>query len=299
MESLEEVKEKYKLSQEEHDAIFNQIVELYLYDKFPVESPKAIVNIAPPASGKTGLNGFSANQFPDNNVIIINSDELKSFHPKVNEIAKKYPNYYTKVTDQESNTWTSDFFDKLLRERYNVIFEGTGKNARILQTIKDKMQGYNVIVRGMAVNELNCLMSILERYENQLRTRGFGRLVVLDHFYETYVNMPNTVDEIEKSGVADKVEIYKRGITPATPQLIYRSTSDLKRFPNAKSAVLEGRMEDYSEAENKFEEFRRNMQILLSNRQVDQAEKEILLKILEIQEIKKNEKNKNVCITLE
>ena len=74
MEGLEEIKEKYKLSQEEHDAIFEQIVELYLYDKFPVENPKAIVNIAPPASGKTGLNGFSANQFLDNNVVIINSD---------------------------------------------------------------------------------------------------------------------------------------------------------------------------------------------------------------------------------
>ena len=288
MEGLEEVKEKYKLSQEEHDAIFEQIVELYLYDKFPVENPKAIVNIAPPASGKTGLNGFSANQFPDNNVVIINSDELKPFHPKVNEIAKKYPQYYTKVTDQESNTWTSDLFDKVLREGYNVIFEGTGKNARILQTIKDKMQGYHVTVRGMAVNELNCLMSILERYENQLRTKGLGRLVVLDHFYETYENMPNTIDEIEKSGVVDAVEIYKRGETPATPNLIYNSTtSGLERFPNARFAVLGGRVEDFSEAEKKFEEFRNNMQILLANREVDPAEKAIFLKILEIQEMKK------------
>ena len=288
MEELEEVKEKYKLSQEEHDAIFEQIVELYLYDKFPVENPKAIVNIAPPASGKTGLNGFSANQFPDNNVVIINSDELKPFHPKVNEIAKKYPQYYTKVTDQESNTWTSDLFDKVLREGYNVIFEGTGKNARILQTLKDKMQGYQVTVRGMAVNELNCLMSILERYENQLRTKGLGRLVILDHFYETYENMPNTIDEIEKSGVVDAVEIYKRGETPATPKLIYSSTtSGLERFPNARYAVLGGRVEDFSEAEKKFEEFRRNMQILLANREVDQAEKEIFFKILAIQEMKK------------
>lgn len=285
MEELEEVKAKYKLTQEEHDAIFEQIIDLYLYDKFPVEHPKAIVNIAPPASGKTGLNGFSANQFADNNVVIINSDEIKPFHPKVNEIAKKYPQYYTKVTDQESNTWTSDLFDKVLKEGYNVIFEGTGKNARILQTIKDKMQGYQVTVRGMAVNELNCLMSILERYENQLRTKGLGRLVVLDHFYETYENMPNTIDEIEKSNIIDTVEVYKRGKTPATPQLIYSSnTSGYGRFLDAKHAVLGGRVEDYPEAEKNFDEFKDNMQILLANREIDSAEKEIFLKILLIQE---------------
>lgn len=293
MEELEEVKAKYKLTQEEHDAIFEQIIDLYLYDKFPVEHPKAIVNIAPPASGKTGLNGFSANQFADNNVVIINSDEIKPFHPKVNEIAKKYPQYYTKVTDQESNTWTSDLFDKVLKEGYNVIFEGTGKNARILQTIKDKMQGYQVTVRGMAVNELNCLMSILERYENQLRTKGLGRLVVLDHFYETYENMPNTIDEIEKSNIIDTVEVYKRGKTPATPQLIYSSnTSGYGRFLDAKHAVLGGRVEDYPEAEKNFDEFKDNMQILLANREIDSAEKEIFLKILLIQEEMNKKKNK-------
>ena len=58
-----------------------------------------------------------------------------------------------------------------------MIFEGTGKNTRILNTISEKMQGHIVTVRGMAVNELNCLISILERYEGQLNIQGFGRLV--------------------------------------------------------------------------------------------------------------------------
>ncbi len=34
------------------------------------------------------------------------------------------------------------------------------------------MQGYRIIVRGMAVNELNCLMSIIERYEGQVKQKG-------------------------------------------------------------------------------------------------------------------------------
>ena len=38
------------------------------------------------------------------------------------------------------------------------------------------MPGYEVIVRGMAVNKLNCLMSILERYASQVETRGWEGL---------------------------------------------------------------------------------------------------------------------------
>lgn len=122
-EDLETVKRKYKLSDQEHKEIEEKIKVIMLFDKYPVETPKAIIDIAPPASGKTGLNGYGKEQFEDDNVVIINSDELKPFHPKIDEIAKLYPEYYTKVTDQESNTWTSALFDEALKQGYNVIFE--------------------------------------------------------------------------------------------------------------------------------------------------------------------------------
>lgn len=181
----------------------------------------------------------------DNNVVVINSDELKPFHPKVDEIARLYPNYFTKVTDQESNTWTSALFEEALRSGYNVIFEGTGKNTRILDTIKTKMENYDITVRGMAVNEQKCLISLLERYILQTESKGWGRLVTLDHFYETYNLMPNTIDAIEKSGLVKVVEVFKRGTTPCAPIKIYDSLDTVtRRFPNAKYAVLEGREED-------------------------------------------------------
>lgn len=283
MEDLETVKAKYKLTKEEHDRIGEEIKKIMLYSKYPVKNPKAIIDIAPPASGKTGLNSFGYEQFIDNNVVIINSDELKPFHPKIDEIAKLYPQYYTKVTDQESNTWTSDLFDTALREGYNVIFEGTGRNARILETIKSKMQGYEVTVRGMSVNELNCLISILERYEYQVNSRGWGRLVTLDHFYETYEAMPNVIDAIEKSGIVDSVEIYKRGQKPNTPQMIYNSSDmQMGRFPNAKYAVLGGRAEDEKMANKYFEDHKDALIDLLKGKDISIGEKTIFMKIMEL-----------------
>ncbi len=274
-ESLEDIKKKYKLSEEEHKEIEKIIENIMLYDKYPVKSPTAIINIAPPASGKTGLNGFSTEQFIDNNVVIINSDELKPFHPKVEEIAKLYPEYYTKITDQESNTWTSNLFNKVLEEGYNVIFEGTGKNTRILNTITNRMSNYKVIVRGMAVNELNCLISILERYEYQVSTKGWGRLVTIDHFYETYKNMPETIDTLENSNLVDILEIYKRGETPVKPSLIYESKTPCK-YVNAKQAVLEGRVEDIKSAIENYKNTFSRINRIVRSKPVTKEEEEFL-----------------------
>lgn len=294
MEELEEIKKRYKLTNEEHDEIQQAILRIWFDDKFPVENPKAIIDIAPPASGKTGLNGFGKDQFFDNNVVIINSDEFKPFHPKVDEIARLYPQYFTKITDQESNTWTSTLFDEALKYGYNVIFEGTGRNARILETIKNKMQKYHVTVRGMAVNELNCLISILERYEFQVKAKGWGRLVTLDHFYETYNAMPQTIDEIEKSKVVDSVEVYKRGNIPSQPIKIYDSTEvEMGRFPNARFAVFGGREEDKKLASEYFIKNEAILLKLLENDFVSEEEKEILKQILVLaQKAKSNEMQK-------
>lgn len=284
MKSLEEVMKEYKLTEEEHDRIQQEIIRLMLYGKNPVKRPKAIIDIAPPASGKSGLNGYGKNQFLDDNVVIINSDELKPFHSKIDEIARLYPQYYTKVTDQESNTWTSTLFDTALRQGYNVIFEGTGKNARILNTIKEKMQGHEVIVRGMAVNEINCLLSIIDRYAAQVKTKGWGRLVTMDHFYETYNAMPLTIDQIEKSGIVGTVEVYSRGDTPVKPVMIYQNTDSKKRFPNARFAVLGGRQEDERAAIENFEAARQYLTEILGNPQASDEEKTILQKIIELAE---------------
>lgn len=285
MEDLETVKKKYKLSEEEHLRIEQEIKKIMLFDKYPVQNPKAIIDIAPPASGKTGLNGYGKELFIDNNVVIINSDELKPFHPKVDEIARLYPQYYTKVTDEESNTWTSSLFDEALSKGYNVIFEGTGKNARILETIKSKMQNYDVTVRGMAVNDLNCLISILERYEFQLIAKGWGRLVTLDHFYQTYDAMPNTIDEIEKSGVVDKVEVFKRGETPIHPVKIYDSRDlETGRFPSSKYAVLGGRSEDEKKANQYLDGIQKDFLHSMIEKNNNAEENKMLFKILELTE---------------
>lgn len=250
--TLEEVCTEYKLSEDERNEIGNKINAIMLAGKKTSEQPIAIIDIAPPGSGKTGLNGYACAQFKDNNAVVINSDELKPFHPRIDELAKKYPEYYTKVTNQESNFWTDNLFDVAVASRYNVIFEGTGRNLKLLTKMMSKMHGYKIVVSGMAVNELNCLMSIIERYEGQVEQKGWGRLVMEDHFYKAYDEMLENIQAIEESGMADIVEVYTRSDNPSRPLRIYSSRN--REFKDARTAVIVGRERDRKSAEQYYEE---------------------------------------------
>ena len=276
-ETLEQVCAEYKLSEEERSKIGREINNVMLEGKETSSNPIAIIDIAPPGSGKTGLNGYACAQFTDNNVVIINSDELKPFHPRINELAKRYPEYYTKVTNQESNFWTDNLFDATVNGRYNIIFEGTGRNLKLLEKMIAKMQGYRIIVRGMAVNELNCLMSIIERYEGQVKQKGWGRLVVLEHFYKAYNEMLENIQEIERLGVATSVEVYVRSDNPNRPIRIYSTKN--REFKDVKTAVIAGRNRDMQIAKQYYE-------TVFSKRKPEsiglQEKAEILAKIVQI-----------------
>ena len=100
--TVTDILEQYRLSPEKHNEIFEQIKNFFLYGKYPVESPTAIVDLGPPGSGKTGLNSYSRIQFPNDNVIIVNGDEIRSMFPNSAIIAQQHPDLYAQITDQSS-----------------------------------------------------------------------------------------------------------------------------------------------------------------------------------------------------
>ncbi len=263
-----EILKNYKLTQEEHDQLYDIIKRTLTANAYPVENPVAIIVGGQTGAGKTGILSYSQKMFQDDNVVIINSDEIKPFHPKGEEIAKKYPDLYTKITDQESNTWTSRAFEEIRREGYNLIFEGTMKNNRIADESISELEklNYTVIVRGISVCDLESRLSIFERYVAQVRSKGWGRLVVAEHHNQTYNGMPETIKYIEENGYYDIIEIFKRGETPDNPSLIYSkhnsqttqkiqsaikqrkfvSNSSIKYgYESAKDSIIKGRNEDY------------------------------------------------------
>lgn len=283
---LNEIIEKYKLTSDEHENIQDEINRRNIEGKIPQITPVAIIDMAPPGSGKTGLNGYALKQL-NKNLIIVNNDELRPFHPKADEISRTYPAYYNKITNEESKYWTDALVDKAIEGRYNFLYEGTGRKIGIFNKMIAKLEGYKIIIRAMAVNELNCLMSIIERYEGQVERKGWGRIVALDTFYKAYNNeMLDTVNSLEKNSMIDSVEVYIRGEKPTEPIRIYNSNT--KEYVDGKTAIICGRERDKKNAY----EYYKNFFIKNELKHCDFAEtKEIISKIedlyknIEIEEI--------------
>lgn len=299
----EEILKKYKLSDETHDFYYDIIKRTYTSGKTPVKNPIAIIIGGQTGAGKSSLIGYSTEMFSDDNVVIINSDEIKPFHPKSEEIARLYPKLYTKITDQESNTWTSRLFEELRREGYNVIFEGTMKNNRIADESITELQqlGYTVVVRGLAVCDLESRMSILERYEGQVSKKGWGRLVVTDHHNQTYNGMPNTIDYIEQNGRYDILEIFARGEDLDEPVNVYAKHNQTSKektkkaidgkkcvskhsrtfgFDNARESVLMSREEEYDWVMPTIDERIKAVMKSMSDRNATDEEKQMVLDLM-------------------
>ena len=311
----EEILKKYKLSEEDHNFYYEIIKRTYTSGKTPVETPVAVIVGGQTGAGKTGLIGYSSKMFEDGNAIIINSDEIKPFHPQSEEIARLYPKLYTKVTDQESNTWTSQLFEELRKEKYNIIFEGTMKNNRIAdESITELEQlGYTVVVRGLAVCDLESRTSILERYEGQVTKKGWGRLVVTDHHNQTYSGMPNTIEYISNEGKYDILEIFARGEIPGEPVNVYaihkpesrekiaKSIENKKYvskhnreygFNNAKDAILKTREEEYKWVIPTLEERIKVIMQSMVERNATDEEKQMVLDLMNEFEAIMEKKNK-------
>ncbi|MBR3673257.1 MAG: zeta toxin family protein [Clostridia bacterium] len=240
--------EQFKLSKEMHDSIYKRIESEVFRNSEKEKNPVAIIVGGQPGCGKGAVIAYSKKQIENANkdVVIITTDEYKPYHPDAIEIAKKYPTEYVKIIEQDAGLWTGEILKKAIEDKHNFIFEGTLKNNRILERIKElKQNGFKVVVRALAVPRLESLISVHERYQNQIDNIGLGRLISVDHHNTAYKGIPKVIDEIEKSGLCT-VEIYKRGKKINEPERIYSSKMNEKRFPSARNALEEcRRIEEY------------------------------------------------------
>ena len=283
-ELLEDIKKKYKLSENEYNEKYNLIKDIFFKNKVSVQSPIAVIVGGQTGAGKGLLISNGKKLFKDNNVIIINSDEFKPFHPKASEIAEKYSTFFTKVTDQETNTWTSSLFDEAIKNKFNIIFEGTMKNTRIISTINRLQEhGYKVIVKALAVPFSDSLTAIHERYEEQLLTKGWGRLVTIEHHDESYNGMPKTIKEIENSGSFDELDIFsKDSKNNLTLEYINKKNIETNnKYNSAEDAIMQVREEKIGKIKDHVVLRIKQLEKIWDEKNLSIEEKEQIKKLLE------------------
>lgn len=204
--------QSYKLGEKQHQAIYSRIEKNTFGSTKPVEHPRVIITGGQPGSGKSKLLELSKKEFPDRNVVVINGDDLRNYHPQADKILKEDDKKFAERTDPDSREWTRKVFERAIETKRNIIFESTMRDPGPISKTMEKLkeEGYHITGKVVAAHERQSTTGIFKRYEEQKAEKGFGRFSELSSHDAGYEGMPKTVEHIEKEKLVDRLEVYDR-----------------------------------------------------------------------------------------
>ncbi|MBZ7980339.1 zeta toxin family protein [Campylobacter sp. RM12640] len=178
----------------------------------PVNNYKAFVLGGQPGAGKSKLIKLIEQEL-NSNVIVINGDDYRKYHPNYANLQATYGKDSPKHTAEFAGMITEMILDKAIKNKLNIVIEGTFRTAttpiKTLKLFKDN--GYNTNVLIQTCHKDISWKSCLERYEKMLETNpNEARFTDKVHHDIVVDNLANNIKEVQKSGLVDNMKIYSR-----------------------------------------------------------------------------------------
>lgn len=175
------------------------------------EQPVLIILGGQPASGKSSAIYTISNQL-ENNIIALNGDDYKSYYPGYQNLLAEDSDATSKIVQPYSNYVVDSLKKELMSFGHNILIEGTMRTAKTpIDTAEEfKSSGYKVEAYVVASNYYASRVGCVRRCEREIATTGSGRSVLVEAHDEAYANIPNTIRELNKSGLFDSINIVSR-----------------------------------------------------------------------------------------
>lgn len=204
--------ETFKLEEKKHEQIYRKIENDLFQGTLPASHPRAVIMGGQPGSGKSKLLEASKELFPDRNVVVINGDDLREYHPRADKIFKLDDKRFAERTDPDSRVWTKRVFDRAIETKRNIIFESTMREAGPISETMKRLRdlGYHSTAKVVATHKRMSTTGIYMRYEKQKFDKGYGRFTQQASHDAGYEGMLKTVEHIEKNMLVDRLEFYNR-----------------------------------------------------------------------------------------
>ena len=176
----------------------------------PVNSPVAIVLGGQPGSGKSGLYAIASKRF-QHNIAEIDCDRFRRYHPDSENLVLNAATY-----GDATNPFAFAVADRLVEElgeqKYNMIIESSMKSPNTAFQNYDLLspQGYAIEAQIMATPKEVSWKGVLDRYNEQLANGELARMVPKEFHDMVVDNIPNSLDEIYRSGKMSNILIYNR-----------------------------------------------------------------------------------------
>ena len=207
----------------EFKKVWDDLLDDYHLAK-PCVNPQGFVLGGQPGAGKSNLLKQIENNL-DGNVLIINADEFRRYHPQFDEIQAKYGDDAPKHTAEFSGKMAERVLNKALTEHYNIAIEGTFRTAETPLNTLDLMKshGYKTAVHIQTCPKSLSWQSTIKRYNAMIKAGLTPRAVDKAHHDLVCDRLPENADTVYQSGKADEFQVYSRN------SLIFdgRTTKDL------------------------------------------------------------------------
>lgn len=248
------------ITEKQYEIQYRRIEKELRQQKVAVKKPTAFLLGGQPGSGKTTLHTLIQRQM-NNNVITIDNDRYKTYHPNYAELEKKYGKEVTQLVTPFSNRITEKLIELLSSESYNLIIEGTLRTIGIpIQTAKLlQTKGYMTNLYVMAVPKTISYLSTLERYEDMyVSDPATARSIFKSVHDEIVSKLPNNLDSLFRKSIFRDIRLYTR-----ESECIYSSKETPSKSP--KSVITD------------------NLEEKLSKKQLESAIKKLVKKMIDNQ----------------
>ena len=209
-----ENKNELLLSEEEFKQVYLKLKETVTKDKHPVKFPIAIILGGQPGSGKSNLYSIARQRF-SNNIVELDCDAFRIFHPYYHQIKK----FFEKDDAIKTNPFIFKVVDLLIEElsteKYNLIIESSLNSPNSALNIGRNLppKGYKVELQIMATSKYISWQGTIDRYNEEVKKGGSPRAVSKEFHDEVVENICNSLDVVKKSGLMSNIIIYDRNKT--------------------------------------------------------------------------------------
>ncbi|WP_165171090.1 zeta toxin family protein [Adlercreutzia sp. ZJ242] len=173
--------------------------------------PRAVLLGGQSGAGKTTLHSIYRDAFK-RNVIIINGDEYRSFHPHYRELDQAYGPEAVAYTAAWAGKMTEALIDEFSLAGYNLIIEGTLRTSEVPVKTATllRARGYGVSLALMAVKPEISLVSCQVRYELMRIAGTVPRATDPRHHDKIVRDIVGNLSALEQTGLFDEVCLYAR-----------------------------------------------------------------------------------------
>lgn len=242
----------------EFEQQYNIIKDFLTVGKEFANNKSSILINGLPGSGKSNYE----TKIEDNSTIIINADEYRRFHPRINEIQRLDAENYAERTQPFIGKIVERLINDLANLNYNLIIEGTLRTSEVpINTcLKLKELRYNVDLVIVVCDACTAWKSTIDRAKEMLSHGLKPRLVPIDKFNYNVQMLVKNIEDVCSRNCFDNIVVVDRSgyiiksdLSPAkiVEQIIdidkwNRNISEYEKdFLKNKMLILKKEMESY------------------------------------------------------